>query len=109
MQTEYIIQGMRKQVDFLKKDPEREYTIADFKRYKLMPWARNYRTLAKLIKQDFLGENVLKAKIEGEGKLIRYTIKGKHIINFINLYGPYLMGTIRKPKQTWKTQKTSRS
>lgn len=99
---------MREQVEYLKGNPEREYSIAEIREHRLMPWARDYRTIGKAIKRDFFGENKLQARIEGEGRQARYYIRGKHLLAYIEIYGPYLMGTARRPKRTWIQPKQSK-
>lgn len=98
-----MIIDMQELIETLAGDPKREYAIADVKRMGLIPWARNYRTLQKIVVQDFFGENVLEARIEGEGRQVRYLMKGANIIKFIKRYGPMA----RKSKRTWIKQKRS--
>lgn len=79
--------SIKKTVDFLKRYPNKVFTMQDIRTLKLIPWTQNDRTLKRLIEQDIKGENELKAKIEGIGSHTRYYIKGKNIINFIKRYG----------------------
>lgn len=90
--------NMKKTVDFLKKDPSRQYTLADFEKLKLLPWARDQRTVKKLLDADKKGSNVLKAKITGTASQRRYLVEGTNLINYLLTYGPILIGTVRKPK-----------
>lgn len=98
-----MIESMREQVELLKENPEKEFSQAEFRTFRLFPWAVDSRTWGKIIKADMFGENILKTRIEGEGYTTRYLIKGKNIIKYINKYGPLMMGKVRKPKQnTWQ-------
>jgi len=104
-----MIGDMREQVDYLKGMPETEFSVQGIRAIGAIPWAKSYRTLTKIIKQDFFGENILKARIEGEGRQQRYFVKASNIINYLEKYGPALMATVRKPKQTWKQPRRSKS
>lgn len=79
--------------------PKRIYTASDIVTGAYFPWARNYRTVLKLIENDMAGENILQAVEEGEGRQRRFQIQGRNIIKYIKKYGPVLIGTARKPKQ----------
>lgn len=92
---------MKKQVEFLQKDPTRKYNTADFVRLKLIPWARHQKTVKKIIELDKKGPNVLHAKITGVDNKRRYLVSGEYIINYLQIYGPILIGTVRKPKQIY--------
>ena len=78
--------------------PKQIYAPADLVRMGTFPWARDHRTIVKLIERDRSGENLLQANIEGEGRGLRYQIEGKNIIKFLNKYGTFLTGTVRKTK-----------
>jgi hypothetical protein len=80
-------------------EPKRIYTASDLVTGAYLPWARNIRTVKKLVDNDMAGENILNATIDGEGRQRRYQIEGKNIIKYIKKYGPALIGTVRKPKQ----------
>ncbi len=73
----------------------------DFKTLRLLPWAKDERTVRKILEQDKKGPNVLRAKITGTGSNRRYLVEGKYIISYLQIYGPALMGTVRKPKQIY--------
>ena len=90
---------MRKQVEALKKDPQRKLSVSDIKREGLMPWARHHRTIVGIIRADMHGPNLLGAKVTDEDRLTRYTVKAENLIKYLNAYGPVLMGMVRKPKQ----------
>ena len=93
---------MEKEVDnFLQENRTKEFSVNEFREHRLLPWALNYRTLTRLVKSDFFGENVLKARIEGEGNGARYFIKGENIINYKKKYGTVMMLRVRKPKQKY--------
>lgn len=100
---------MREQVEYLKRHRSSELSLQDIRSQNLVPWARDFRTLGKMIKQDFFGENLLEARIEGEGRQARYFIRASNLLTYIETYGPYLMGTTRKPKQLWKKQRSRSS
>lgn len=93
--------NMKKQVVQLQKDPEKVYGLMDFKALKLLPWARDERTVRKILEADKKGQNLLHAKITGTGTKRRYLVAGKYIINYLQIYGPILMGTVRKPKNIY--------
>lgn len=79
--------------------PKQIYTVTDIVTENILPWARNYRTIVKLIEQDLAGENILEAEVAGEGRQRRYSISGRNIIKYVKKYGPVLIGSVRKPKQ----------
>ena len=89
---------MKKTVAQLQKDPEKIYTLADFETLGLLPWAKNQRTVKKILEVDKKRLNVFKVKIVGEGNQRRYYVKGKNIINYLTTYGPALISTVRKSK-----------
>lgn len=66
-----------------KIDPERWYGLLDIVTEGLFPWARNVKTVRKWVMLDKKGKNILKAKIVGEEKQLRYHIKGKNIVAFV--------------------------
>jgi hypothetical protein len=69
-------------------DPEKEYGLMELQAAGFFPWAKNTRTLVKIIENDRNGENMLRAKVTGEGRLRRYRVKGKHVKKFLEKYGP---------------------
>lgn len=75
----------------------------NIEKFGLFFWTKNSRQRVKLIKRDFIGENILKAEIHGEGPTTRYVILGKHITRFIKKYGDTLafLETPRKEKNAW--------
>jgi hypothetical protein len=94
LQTGDRIGYIRNQVEFLRMHPSREFNQSDFKKFGIFPWARDSRTWGKIIKRDMFTENILKARIEGEGKRSRYLIKAKNIIKYLNKYGLVLMDSV---------------
>lgn len=78
--------------------PKQSYGPADITRMGLFPWARDHRTVVKLIEQDSNGEGILEARTSGQGKQKRYEIEGKNIIKYLKKYAAVLMSTARKPK-----------
>lgn len=94
-----IIPTVKNVVDLLHKTKNTEYTVQGIREANIFPWARNERTIARIIRQDMKEGNELCARIEGEGNGRRYFVKGKNIIKYIERYGPVLMRTIRKPNK----------
>lgn len=92
---------LERAVEALKRSPKREYTIEEISELQLIPWARNARTLRSIILQDSKGEKILDATITGRDTQRRYLVKGSQIIKYLRKYGPVLMHTARKPKQTY--------
>lgn len=100
---------MREQIELLKQDPEREFNQTEFLEHRLFPWALDSRTWTKIIVRDKTTENILKARIEGEGYNSRYFIKGKNILTYINKYGSLMMSSIynRSNGKNKKARKTT--
>lgn len=98
MQTSGIVKRMRNTVEFLKKDPEREYTATEIRRLGLLPWARDSRTIARILQSGGL-----KARVTGKDTQKRYLVKGAVIISHINQCGPVLMHTVRR--NIWQKKK----
>lgn len=86
-------------VETLKRSPKREYTIEEIAGMQLIPWARDPRTIRRIILIDSKGD--LDATVSGKGTQRRYLVKGSNIIKYLRKYGPVLMHTTRKPKQTY--------
>ncbi len=72
-------------------EPLRDYNLSHIKDEGLFPWAKNIRTVRKIVHQDKVTENVLKAVITGEGRALDYKIKGRNISKFLEKYGPGFM------------------
>lgn len=86
------IHTMQAAVDMLHKTRNTEYTVEGIRAMGLFPWARNARTIVKIIKLDMEGDNELRARVEGEKNGKRYFIKGKDILSYIERYGAVLTG-----------------
>lgn len=99
MQTQAIIKKLERVTETLKRSPKREYTIEEIQEGEFIPWARDPRTIRKIIMLDSKGEGILDAAITGKGTQRRYLVKGSNIIKYLRKYGPVLMHTARKPKQ----------
>lgn len=91
-------------VEFLKKEPKKEYTITDFVKFNLVPWARDGRTVEKILKADHNGSDILHAKITGTDTYRRYLVQGRYIINYLQIYGPHMMVMVRQPKIYGRTK-----
>ena len=74
-----------------KVEPDRTYTLRSISKERLFPWAKDRRTIVKIVKKDYWGSNMLRAEISGEGLNAEYAIKGRNIIKFLRKYGPGLM------------------
>lgn len=92
---------LERAIEALKRSPKREYTIEEVKESELIPWARDARTIRKIVILDSKGEKLLDAKITGKGTQRRYLVKAANITRYLKKYGPVLMHTARKPKQTY--------
>ena len=73
-----------------KVDPKKVYTIKDIKQHGFLPWAKDTRTVRKILQSG-----VLKAKVTGEFNRKRYFVKGTDLQAYINHYGSALMRTAR--------------
>jgi len=91
-----------------KVNPNKKYTATEIKRLGLLPWAKDSRTIAKI-----LDSGVLKAKIQkpDASKVTqkRYQVLGKDIIIYIKTYGPALMLTVKTKKYGERKQKGKKS
>jgi len=85
-----------------KVDPKQTYTATDISREGLIPWARDPRTIARI-----LASGVIKTEMTGESTQKRYTVKGSELQEYIKKYGPVLQHTVRKPKQQYVSKKNS--
>ena len=98
MQTRGKIGRMKNQVEALLKRRHGWLTLADIASLKLIPWARDARTIRKLIDADAAGKNVLGAKVDGSSTQRRYLVRGAAITRYVEMYGPAMMGMVRKSK-----------
>jgi hypothetical protein len=92
------IVGMKDKVEALLKQRHGWLTLADIVKLQLIPWARDARTVRKLIDADAMGKNVLKAKVDGKSTQRRYLVRSTALTRYIEIYGPAMMGTVRKTK-----------
>lgn len=100
---------MKSQVELLKKNPRKLYNITEIEELKLIPWARNNRTLLKIIDADKRGANLLRVEIVGVSKGRRYLVPAGGIIKYLQIYGPALIGTVRQKKTYGKTISNTKS
>lgn len=98
MQTHGKVTGMKDQVEALLKRQHRWLTLADIARLKLIPWARDARTIIKMIDADAAGKNILGATVDGKRSQRRYLIRGTAVTRYVEMYGPIMMGQVRKTK-----------
>jgi len=74
--------------DTLKKiDAKKTYDISEMVEIGMFWWVKDFRSYIGVIMHDYRSRNIMQTKITGEGRGIRYQIKGRNIINFINNYG----------------------
>lgn len=114
MQTASILNGMKDMVDSLKKHPSKTFTLTEIAQQGLLPWARDGRTIRKVIEADFEGANILQAIVRGEGNQRRYLVTARNLIKYLQIYGPALIGTTRqlknyvwqknRKKQRWRSR-----
>lgn len=67
--------------------PEQEYDISELMELEAFWWINSRRMYIDVIKQDAELANVLQVEATGEGKGLRYKIKGSNIIKFYEVYG----------------------
>lgn len=87
-------------VEALKKEPKRWYTLSELQDEKMMPWAKNGRTIRKILDADRHGPNLLKSQITGTASQRRYLVQGQYLIKYLTIYGPGLMALVRNSKRT---------
>ncbi len=75
-------------------------SLSDIATNKLIPWARNARTLLKIIRADRRGENLLESVVTGKGRQRRYQITERALKRYIATYGPAFAGRVRKTKRS---------
>ncbi len=97
---------MKNTVEFLKTQRVKEFTLTEIEALALIPWAKNGRTIRKCIEADIAGENLLEARAWGVDSQRRYSVSRKGLLKYLQTYGPALMATIRKPKQSHGRKKT---
>lgn len=94
---------MNKKVDFIKKNKIKAYTLTEIRDLKLIPWARNGRTIRKVIAADSM--NLLKAKVIGVGSQRRYIVPANGLIKYLQTYGPVMIGMVRKTKNVNRSKR----
>ena len=83
-------------------EPKRTYTATDIAREGLIPWARDAKTIAKI-----LASGVIETEVTGESTQKRYSVKGSKLKKYLKQYGPALMHTARKPKSYGKESRSN--
>lgn len=74
--------------DTIKKiNPKKVYDISEMVETQMFWWIKDFRSYISVIMHDYNNENIMQTEITGEGRGIRYKIKGQSIINFIKKYG----------------------
>lgn len=99
---------MRNPVEFLQKNPTEWYTLTSLEKLGLIPWARNARTIRKIIDADKRTGNILEARVTGSATKRRYLVRRDTLLEYLLTYGPILMGTVRKPKKHVRTSTSDR-
>lgn len=99
------------QVESIKNNPKKYYTVTDLVRTRIIPWAKHNRTINKIIEADLEGYSVLKAEVSGTDEYRQYRIAKKNLIKYLKIYGPALMATVRKQnyERTKIREKVSRN
>ena len=90
-------------------EPDKIYNLSHITGQGLFPWARNIRTVRKVVNRDHQTENMLRTVMTGEGRALDYKIKGKNIIKFLEKYGPGLNILTIYKNETKKTHKEKES
>lgn len=96
MQTKRIIGNMKNVVEALRKQPLRWLSLVEMEREGVIAWAKNTRTIRKVIDRDRDADNLLRARIIGVGRQKRYTVQAAGLIRYLQAHGPSLIGTVRK-------------
>lgn len=74
-----------------KVDPKKIYTATEISKQRLIPWAKDSRIIAKILRSG-----VIETKISGQGQARRYRVKGSEIIKYLKKHGEALIHTARK-------------
>ncbi|MCK4500901.1 hypothetical protein KAU11_10405 [Candidatus Babeliales bacterium] len=69
-------------------DPKEIYNLSTMTRANIFWWVTNLKTIKRLVKVDMNRENILQAKVTGQGKGLKYQIEGRNIIKLLKKYGP---------------------
>lgn len=86
MRTHDII-NLSAKVEALK--PSTKLTINTIVKQHLLPWAKDERTVKKIIRADLHGPNILKADT-GDIKSV-YIVEARNLNRYIKAYGPAFM------------------
>ena len=81
------------------KSKPQTYSLTQLMGLRLIPWARNDRTLRKLILADRKASNLLDSTVTGKGSQVRYTVTAAGLKNYLATYGPAFASKVRKPKR----------
>jgi len=79
MLTEYTIHMEVENIE-----PRRRYSLKEVHDLRLIPWAKHYQTLRRII-----GAKNLEAERKGKGRLTRYEVKGSDIIKYLKQGVPF--------------------
>jgi len=71
-----------------KVESREEYDIQGLARSGAFWWIRDHRVVRKVVLADAGWENILQARITGDGRGKRYLIQGRNVKKFIHRYGP---------------------
>lgn len=100
---------MKKLVDKLQINPKREYSIMEIANLELIPWAKNYRTLVKILKGGDMGWDIKNSKIHFGTQYQTYSVSGKDLIKYIINNGQALISTVRKTKNGKQNSRESKN
>ena len=78
-----------------KIEKAREYSLLEIEKLGIIPWAKDIRTIRKLVKRDIWEDNIFKAMIRGGGHATRYSIIGRNIIAYLQKNGEVMMEVMR--------------
>ncbi len=81
---------MKETVENLRRKPSRMLTLTEIQDMKLIPWARDGRTIRRLIELDYRHANYLESHIRGKGTQRRYWVSSHGLINYLKVYGPVM-------------------
>jgi len=98
------MQTLEEILGFLAKHKKRDFTSTEIEEMNLFPWAKNSRNRTALMKADMFGDNILKARIQGEMYQTRYMVTGANIIRYLTKHGPSMMMTVRPKKKRCQKQ-----
>jgi len=67
----------------VKIELDKWYNMQEIVREKMFPWALSFWSVRRIVDQDRINSNILKANITGDGRAKKYHFKGENIIKFI--------------------------